>query len=695
MKHNPIILMTLLLGLTLFGCKKQEQETLTPKIKNDKVETTATTATFTWTVDWPGKLISVVELSENEDMSNSQYYGSEAETDNHDFTVTASDLKVSTKYYYRHVVWNHFYSDNKFVMEGKSFTTKTDVPKVKTVEVTDVTRTTATVIGEVTDECGSEVTERGVCWGTSHNPTASGSHLNSGTGTGSYSIAISNLEVGKTYYVRAYAKNSNGTAYGEELEFVTGDAVKPTVTTAEVTNIDWRTATGGGEVTDDGDATVTERGICWSTSHNPEVSGDHASNGTGIGSYTVNMTGLTAGTVYYVRAYAKNMAGLSYGNEVSFNTLDVVAPMVNTLDISLLLQTSASCGCEVINDGGSSITEKGVCWSTSQNPTIENNHGIGSTVAMTGLTPNTKYYVRAYAKNHNKTGYGEEKSFTTLKMIEAPTGFIKGLFSVSQNKQVYFSQGNLQYQASTNTWRFATNQYDRIGSANINVSQNYSGWIDLFCWGTSGYNHGAVCYQPWSVSKNVSDYYAYGSYMYNLYNQTGKADWGYNAISNGGNQENLCRTLTINEWKYLLKIRSTSSGYRYAVATVNGVKGIILLPDDWNPSTYYLDKPDLNVAFATNYVQHEEWANLLEPAGAVFLPLTGERGYDFYGEFFVGFLDYGNYYSSSTNGNAPSYVFFTEYDMQPYGYHVDVTIVEDSENTQMRGYAVRLVHDAE
>lgn len=428
MKRNTILLwLALICGLTLFSCKKQEQEALTPKITNDKVETTATTATFTWTVDWPGKLISVVEVSENEDMSHSQRYGSDAETENHDFTVTVTDLKEATKYYYRHVVWNHFYVDNKFVMEVKSFTTKTDVPKVKTVEVTDVTRTTATVIGEVTDECGFEVTERGVCWSTSHEPTTSGSHLNSGTGTGSYSIAISNLEVGKTYYVRAYAKNSNGTAYGEELDFVTGDAVKPTVTTAEVTNIDWRTATGGGEVTDDGNATVTERGVCWSTSHNPEVSGAHASNGTGPGSYTVNMTGLTAGTTYYVRAYAKNIAGLSYGNEVSFETKAPELPVVTTSNPTDITRTAVMCGGDVSSDGGVEVIERGVCWSTNPDLDISGSHfaaaesGTGNfAVPVTGLMPNTSYYICSYATNSVGTSYGTTKSFSTLP-IGKPT----------------------------------------------------------------------------------------------------------------------------------------------------------------------------------------------------------------------------------------------------------------------------------
>lgn len=230
------------------------------------------------------------------------------------------------------------------------------------------------------------------------------------------------------YYVRAYAKNSKGTAYSDdELSFTTGDAVKPTVITADITNVDWRTATGGGEVTDDGDATVTERGICWSTSHNPEVSGDHANNGTGTGNYTVNMTGLTAGTTYYVRAYAKNIAGLNYGNEVSFETKAPELPMVATNSVSDISYTSATCGGNVTSDGGTEVTERGVCWSTASNPNINDSHladagnGMGSfTVQITGLTPNTSYYVCSYAINSVGISYGTPKSFATLP-IGKPT----------------------------------------------------------------------------------------------------------------------------------------------------------------------------------------------------------------------------------------------------------------------------------
>ena len=166
-------------------------------------------------------------------------------------------------------------------------------------------------------------------------------------------------------------------------------------------------------------------------------------------------------------------------------------------------------------------------------------------------------------------------------------GGLGGQFTVSEGHQVYFSQGNLQYQASTNTWRFAENQWDILTEANSNVSSTYDGWIDLFCWGTSGYNHGANCYQPWSTSEYNENYWAYGNPSANLYEQSGQADWGYNAISNGGNQENSgWRTLTQEEWYFVFDNRYTPSGYRYAKAIVNGYGGVVIFPDSWDVSLY-------------------------------------------------------------------------------------------------------------
>ena len=163
-----------------------------------------------------------------------------------------------------------------------------------------------------------------------------------------------------------------------------------------------------------------------------------------------------------------------------------------------------------------------------------------------------------------------------------PQGSLKGGFSVGENTAVLFSQGNLQYigSAATPYWKFADHQWDCFGD-NGQGSDNQDVNRDLFGWGTSGYNHGANCYQPWSTSQTYSDYYSYGNSSYNLFDQSGQADWGYNAISNGGNLENSgWRTLTQAEWQYLFNTRSTASGIRFAKAQVNNVNGVILLPDD-------------------------------------------------------------------------------------------------------------------
>ncbi len=264
---------------------------------------------------------------------------------------------------------------------------------------------------------------------------------------------------------------------------------------------------------------------------------------------------------------------------------------------------------------------------------------------------------------------------------QAPTGAIAGLFSVSDSTQVYFSQGNLQYQASTNTWQFAENQYDYVGDANSNISSTYSGWIDLFGWGTSGYNHGAICYQPWSTSSSSSDYCAYGSYTYNLYDQTGQADWGYNPISNGGNQANQWRTLTQPEWAYIFNTRTTSSGIRYAKATVNGVNGVILLPDDWSRDTYSLSNTNSGGAsYSSNVITTSQWS-ALEQAGAVFLPAAGSR----YGASVYGVGSSGYYWSASySNSNDACRVGFFDSSLGTDGY-----------DYRYSGRSVRLVAPAE
>lgn len=259
-----------------------------------------------------------------------------------------------------------------------------------------------------------------------------------------------------------------------------------------------------------------------------------------------------------------------------------------------------------------------------------------------------QYYYELFPSN-GEASLTEQKTFHTLAVDSpepptppsgVPEGAINGLFTINENgNQVYFSQGNLQYQASTNTWRFAENQWNVVGgkeyysgetggnvmgSSNNEVSSDYSGWIDLFMFGTSGYDHGAVCYQPWSVSLHYDYYYAYGLDYANLNDFTKQADWGYNAISNGGNQEGLWRTLTMEEWKYLIDIRNTSSSTRYAKAQVNQVNGILLFPDNWIETILLNNANESEACFDSNVLTLSQWEEL-ENDGVVFLPIAGYR----------------------------------------------------------------------
>ena len=195
------------------------------------------------------------------------------------------------------------------------------LPSLTTNSISNITQNTATSGGNITADGGATVTARGVCWATSSNPTTANSHTSDGSGTGSFTSSITGLAAGTTYYVRSYATNSQGTAYGNQQTFTTTNATGlPSLTTTTTSNISQTTATSGGNITADGGATVTARGICWATSSNPTTANSHTSDGSGTGSFTSSITGLAAGTTYYVRAYATNSQGTAYGNQQSFTT---------------------------------------------------------------------------------------------------------------------------------------------------------------------------------------------------------------------------------------------------------------------------------------------------------------------------------------------------------------------------------------
>lgn len=201
----------------------------------------------------------------------------------------------------------------------------------------------------------------------------------------------------------------------------------PKVYTAQVTEIEPQSAKAGGNVTSDGREPIDVRGVCWSTRKDPSISGPRTTDGYGEGAFTSILTGLTPKTLYYVRAYATNKIGTGYGSSVTFTTADLSVPVLTTIPVSAITQTTAVSGGDITFDGGTEITERGVCWSTTASPDIadsktSNGTGTGTFQSnITGLTGNTRYYLRAYATNSVGTGYGQEISFTSGSLIPTLT----------------------------------------------------------------------------------------------------------------------------------------------------------------------------------------------------------------------------------------------------------------------------------
>jgi len=524
-----------------------------------------------------------------------------------------------------------------------TFNTAASLPTITTTALSAITSTTATSGGNITSDGGAAVTARGVCWGINQSPTISDSKTSNGTGTGTYTSAITGLSPGTIYYVRAYATNNIGTVYGNSISFTTnsdiifnpnlsygtvtdidgntyktiligsqtwmaenlkttkyrngeligtttpatlnisaesapkyqwayagnesnvatygrlytwyvandsrkicpngwkapsynewetlksylggyevaagmlketgtihwnspntgatnnsgftalpgglrsnigifyylgilsywwhtedpmiewpqglqnnwnfvlsvrlekyyglyircilGETTKPVLTSTAASSIRSTTATSGGNITSDGGAAVIARGVCWSTSQNPTTANSKTTDGTGSGSFTSNLTELTANTTYFARAYAINLQGTAYGEQINFTTSVGLAALTTTAASSVTTITAISGG-NIISDGGATVTARGVCWSTSQNPSTDNfkttdGSGIGNyTSSITNLTPGTTYYVRSYATNSLGTAYGNSLYLITTYNNNS---YADGTYKVYQN----------------------------------------------------------------------------------------------------------------------------------------------------------------------------------------------------------------------------------------------------------------------
>jgi uncharacterized protein (TIGR02145 family) len=292
-------------------------------------------------------------------------------------------------------------------------------PVLTTADPTEITQTSVTTGGNITSDGRAGINIAGICWSTLPNPSVKDKHTNDTKSLGSFSVTLTDLIPNTRYYIRAYANNAAGTAYGNEISFTTSQIVVPTITTEDVTSVSAISALSGGNITSDGGDPVSARGVCWNINPDPTTDDFKTTDGTGSGSFVSIITNLEPVSLYYVRAYATNGAGTSYGNEISFST-PATAPIVSTSEVTSITTFTAKSGGTVISDGGGGpVTARGICWSILENPTREDSKtedgpGLGPFLSnLIDLKANTTYYVRAWATNDTGTDYGNQVSFST------------------------------------------------------------------------------------------------------------------------------------------------------------------------------------------------------------------------------------------------------------------------------------------
>jgi uncharacterized protein (TIGR02145 family) len=319
--------------LTLCGCKKSDDGT---------VEVIPLAPT-----ELKGTIISKdqLDLTWKDNSTNETGYKVERKTDSGNFTEigsTAADVTIfsdktvslNTNYTYRVYSFNKV---GKSIQYSNEVNIKTiNLPTLSTYAIDQISSSGANSGGTVTSDGGSTITALGIVWDTATNPTIALSTKASSTTSpslGAFKSSMTGLKESTKYYVRAFATNSAGTSYGNELSFTTNAyVVPPVLSTYAVTEISSSGGVSGGVFSSDGNSSITARGVVWDTATNPTIAlSTKTSDGTGAGSFKSSITGLKANTKYFVKAYAINSAGTSYGNEVSFTTTAAVSFTFNTV----------------------------------------------------------------------------------------------------------------------------------------------------------------------------------------------------------------------------------------------------------------------------------------------------------------------------------------------------------------------------
>lgn len=719
MKNSIHILLSLSFLMLLAACKNPAIDYDDFTVTELNVQPNSREAVVTGSYRFLGE-VSMMELRIKPDESQTNYESHPVKIDHQNFSVEVENLSPGTDY--RFEIRVAFIDDQYRSIADLMghFTTLSEKPQVRTLDVTQVDPTTFQVRCTVDADGGMDITERGVCWNQVGAPHLGDSHLaHQENGLGEYTCTIRDLAINSTYYVRAYAKNGIDVAYAEEILSINTDNFKvPDVTTAIPTDITLNSAICGGTIDYEGSSPVTQYGVCWSTEDNPNIDGPHTSNNANETTFSETIADLMPSTTYYVCAYAINDVGTGYGDILSFTTLSFTPNRYNVeVECNPSAGGTASGGGEY--DEGSICTVKVdhvnehyefINWTENQSEVSSDveytftvtrdrnltanfkqktytisataNPSSGGSVSGTGnhftygtdctltATANVGYEFERWTENDNEVSNEPNYTFTVNGnrdlvahfVPHVPQGGVDGMFSVSATQQVYFSQGNLQYTKSTREWSFMEHQYDIVETNGQDVGENYANQnvVSLFGWGTGN--------NPTKTSQSSQDYQEF-------------TDWGTNRISNADNVD--WRTLTKTEWKYVFNEREASTinntpNARYVKAMIGDIKGVILFPDEYtHPNNIsvpqQINQPTADFAYNKYTINN---LSQMQGCGCVFLPLAGlRRG------TIVNDLDQGYYWSSSADVPTGKVVRFNSTTCNPeFGISVHC------------GASVRLVH---
>ena len=342
---------------------------------------------------------------------------------NSSFTVTISNLNTNTTYYARaYCVTN---TNEIFYGDEINFSTSENnaAPTINISEITNVTKDAATININISNTGNAVITNKGVCYSTTSNPTINNSVTNEGVGNDNFSSNVTGLTANTTYYIKGYITLDNGTTKYSFQKQITTEAQEnnlPIITTSAIQNITGISASAGGVFTNISTINIFNKGICYSTKTNPTINDFRTIEGNGSNNFTSLLNNLQPSTTYYYKAYyiAENL-GTQYGNEISFRTSSPNLPNLSTKTPSNVTLSSAVLGGVISNPNNITINEKGICYSKTTNPFIENSQTLVSidsnnySITLNNLDSNTTYYVKAYLKTNTGIVYGSQINFVT------------------------------------------------------------------------------------------------------------------------------------------------------------------------------------------------------------------------------------------------------------------------------------------